>query len=85
VRDCILWVKIMGEVLEFKPREQVFILKFTAPRPLKMRKTGKERITLELNKVDEEHGLGQAWVPASNKRLAQEKLSKMIEIIEFLD
>ena len=50
-----------------------------------MRKTGKERITLELNKVDEEHGLGQAWVPASNKRLAQEKLGKMIEIIEFLD
>tara|TARA_B100001094_G_C17751146_1_gene585852 strand:+ start:418 stop:645 length:228 start_codon:yes stop_codon:yes gene_type:complete len=73
----------MGEVLEFKPREQVFILKFTAPRPLKMRKTGKERITLELNKVDEHTGIGQAWVPASNKRLAQEKLCEMIEVLEF--
>ena len=73
----------MGEVLEFKPREQVFILKFTAPRPLKMRKTGKERITLELNKVDEHTGIGQAWVPASNKRLAQEKLCAMIEVLEF--
>jgi hypothetical protein len=75
----------MGEVLEFKQREQVFKLKFTDPRPLKMHKTGKERISVELHKVDESHGLGQAWVPASNKRLAQEKLSKMIEIIEFLD
>ena len=75
----------MGEVVEFKPRERVHILKFTAPRPLKMRKTGKERITMELNKVDEHTGLGQAWVPASNKRLEQEKLCKMIEIIEFLD
>ena len=83
MRDYILWVKIMGEVLEFKPREQVFILKFTAPRPLKMRKTGKERITLELNKVDEHTGIGQAWVPASNKRLAQEKLCEMIEVLEF--
>ena len=73
----------MGEVLEFKPREQVFILKFTAPRPLKMRKTGKERITLELNKVDEHTGIGQAWEPASSKRLAQEKLCEMIEVLEF--
>ena len=73
----------MGDVVQFKPREQVFILKFTAPRPLKMRKTGKERITLELNKVDEHTGIGQAWVPASNKRLAQEKLCEMIEVLEF--
>ena len=75
----------MGEVVDFKPREQVFILKFTAPRPLKMRKTGKERITLELNKVDESHGLGQAWVPAMNRRQAQDKLQKMIEVLEFQD
>ena len=52
----------MGKVLEFNPRETVHILKFTAPRPLKMRKTGKERISVELHKVDESHGLGQAWV-----------------------
>jgi hypothetical protein len=50
-----------------------------------MRKTGKERISVELHKVDESHGLGQAWVPATNKRLAQEKLCAMIEVIEFLD
>jgi len=73
----------MGEVLEFKPRETVHILKFTAPSPLKMRKTGKDRLTLELNKVDEHTGIGQAWVPASNKRLAQEKLCEMIEVLEF--
>lgn len=75
----------MGEVVQFKPREQVFILKFTAPRPLKMRKTGNERIIVEIHKVDESHGLGQAWVPASSKHAAQEQLGKMIEIIEFLD
>jgi len=73
----------MGEVLEFKPREQVFLLNFTAPRPLRMTKTGKERITVSLEKVDENTGIGQAWVPASSKRLAQEKLCEMIEVLEF--
>ena len=73
----------MGEVVHFKPREQVFILKFTAPRPLKMHKTGKERITLSLEKVDEHTGIGQAWVPATNLRIAKEKLCAMIEILEF--
>ena len=75
----------MNNVIEFKAKESVHVLKFTAPRPLKMRKTGKERISVELHKVDEAHGLGQAWVPASNKRLAQEKLCEMIEVLEFLD
>ena len=75
----------MGEVLEFKPKETVHILKFTAPRPLKMRKTGKERIHLELHKVDEIHGVGQAWVPASNIRMAKNKLCNMIEVTEFHD
>ena len=73
----------MGEVLEFKPREQVFVLKFTAPRPLRMTKTGKERITVSLAKVDEHTGIGQAWVPATNLRIAKEKLCAMIEILEF--
>ena len=73
----------MGEVVQFKPREQVFILKFTAPHPLKMTKNGTERISVELHKVDESHGLGQAWVPASNERAAKEKLCAMIEILEF--
>ena len=75
----------MGEVVEFKPREQVHILKFTAPRPLKMRKTGKERITLELNKIDEHTGIGQAWVPAANIRTAKDKLCGMIEVLEFIE
>ena len=75
----------MGEVVQFNPREQVFILKFTAPHPLKVCKNGTERISVELHKVDEEHGLGQAWVPASNKRMAQEKLCAMIEVLEFQD
>jgi hypothetical protein len=73
----------MGEVLQFKPRETVYILKFTAPRPLKMRKTGKERISVELNKVDEHTGIGQAWVPAANKLEAKDKLCAMIEVLEF--
>tara|TARA_R110002153_G_scaffold10248_1_gene40762 strand:+ start:123 stop:275 length:153 start_codon:yes stop_codon:yes gene_type:complete len=48
-----------------------------------MRKTGKERITLSLEKVDEYTGIGQAWVPAPNKRAAKEKLCEMIEVLEF--
>ena len=73
----------MGKVLEFKPKETVHVLKFTAPRPLKMRKTGKERISLELHKVNEHTGIGQAWVPAANKRAAKDKLCAMIEVLEF--
>tara|TARA_B110000444_G_C18343140_1_gene368186 strand:- start:74 stop:226 length:153 start_codon:yes stop_codon:yes gene_type:complete len=48
-----------------------------------MRKTGKEGITLSLEKVDEYTGIGQAWVPATNKRAAKEKLCAMIEVLEF--
>ena len=73
----------MGKVLEFKPRETVYVLKFTAPRPLKMHKTGKERISVELHKVDEYTGIGQAWVPATNKCAAKDKLCAMIEVLEF--
>ena len=73
----------MGKVLEFKPRETVYVLKFTAPRPLKMHKTGKERISGELHKVDEHTCIGQAWVPATNKRAAKDKLCAMIEVLEF--
>lgn len=74
----------MAEIYEFKPRETVYVLKFTAPSPLKMTKLGGENIALEINKVDEEHGLGQAWVPAKNLGEARTKLNKMIEIIEWL-
>ena len=51
---------------------------FTAPNPLKMNKVGGENIALEINK-----GVGTAWVPANNKRQAQDKLTNMIEVTEF--
>lgn len=75
----------MDNVIEFKPKDTVYILKFTAPSPLKMTKAGGENMTVEINKVDDEHGLGQAWVPAKNLAEARTKLNKMIEILEWLE
>tara|TARA_B100001287_G_scaffold56289_1_gene44722 strand:+ start:2429 stop:2641 length:213 start_codon:yes stop_codon:yes gene_type:complete len=70
----------MAEIIEFKPKETVFVLNFTAPNPLKMSRDGTENIALEINK-----GKGTAWVPASSIRQAQKKLTDMIEITEFTD
>lgn len=68
----------MADIIEFKPKQTVFVLEFTAPNPLRMTKSGSEDIALEINK-----GVGKAWVPAVNKKQAQDKLTDMIEIIEF--
>jgi hypothetical protein len=75
----------MADIIDFKPKETVYILNFTSPSPVKMTKTGKEKIALEIRKVDEKHGVGQAWVPALNIREAKSKLCKMIEVLEFQD
>ena len=75
----------MDNVIEFKPKETVYMLKFTAPSPLKMTKVGGENIALEINKVDDKHGLGMAWVPAPNQEQAKTRLNKMIEILEWIE
>lgn len=75
----------MADIIDFKPKETVFILNFTSPSPLKMTKTGGEHIAVEIRKVDDTHGVGQAWVPATNKTEAKDKLQKMIEVLEFQD
>ena len=72
----------MADIIDFKPKETVYILNFTSPSPLKMTKVGGEKIVLEIRKVDETHGIGQAWVPALNIRDAKKKLTKMIEVTE---
>lgn len=70
---------------DFTPKEQIFHLKFTAPCVLKMHKTGEENISLNINKVNEEHGYGEAYVPATSKEVAKEKLQNLISIIEFVE
>lgn len=75
----------MADIIQFQPKEHVFILNFTSPSPLRMTKTGKEKIAVEIRKVDDSHGVGQAWVPALNKIQAQDKLKNMIEVLDFLD
>ena len=75
----------MADIIDFKPKDTVYILNFTSPSPLKMTKVGGEKIVLEIRKVDETHGIGQAWVPALNIRDAKKKLTKMIEVTEFHD
>ena len=38
----------MAEIIEFTPKQTVFVLNFTAPNPLKMNKVGGENIVLIL-------------------------------------
>lgn len=75
----------MADIIDFKPKETVYVLNFTSPSPLKMTKVGGENIAVEIKKVDDTHGIGQAWVPALNVRDAKERLQKMIEVLEFQD
>lgn len=75
----------MADIIEFVPKERVYELKFTAPSPLKMTKIGSENIALEINRVDNNHGFGVAWVPAASMENAKIKLNKMIEILEWVE
>ena len=45
------------------------------------RETADEVEEFEIRKVDETHGIGQAWVPALNIRDAKKKLTKIGERI----
>lgn len=75
----------MDNIIEFKPKEVVYILNFVSPHPIRMSKSGNERIRLTLNRKDFTTGIGQAWVPAANRRLAKQKLKDMIDILEWID
>jgi|13_taG_2_1085334.scaffolds.fasta_scaffold00034_108 hypothetical protein len=75
----------MGDVVELKFKDKVHVIKFTCPSPLLMRKTGAENIALEINRVDEFHGFGTAWIYARNINEAKRKLMSMIEIKEWVE
>ena len=71
----------MDNVVEFKPKENIFILGFMMPEVINMNKKGDENITLEAK-----DGKGHAWVVAKNKIEAKKKLTDMItNITEWLD
>ena len=71
----------MDNVIEFKPKEDIFILGFMMPKVISINKKGDENITLEVK-----DGMGQAWIVAKNKIEAKKKLTNMItNITEWLD
>ena len=71
----------MDNVVEFKRKDDVFILGFMMPEVINMNKKGDENITLEAK-----DGKGHAWVVAKNKTEAKKKLTDMItNITEWLD
>jgi hypothetical protein len=71
----------MDNVIEFKRRDDVFILGFIMPEVINMNKKGDENITLEAK-----DGKGHAWIVAKNKTEAKKKLTDMItNITEWLD
>ena len=71
----------MDNVVEFKRKDDVFILGFMMPEIISINKKGDENITLEAK-----DGKGHAWVVAKNKTEAKKKLTDMItNITEWLD
>jgi hypothetical protein len=71
----------MDNVVEFKRKEDIFILGFMMPEVINMNKKGDENITLEAK-----DGKGHAWIVAKNKTEAKKKLTDMItNITEWLD
>ena len=71
----------MDNVVEFKRKDDVFILGFMMPEVVNMNKKGDENITLEAK-----DGKGHAWIVAKNKTEAKKKLTDMItNITEWLD
>ena len=71
----------MDNVVEFKRRDDVFIIGFMMPEVINMNKKGDENITLEAK-----DGKGHAWIVAKNKTEAKKKLTDMItNITEWLD
>jgi hypothetical protein len=72
---------MMDNVVEFKRKEDIFILGFMMPEVINMNKKGDENITLEAK-----DGKGHAWIVAKNKTEAKKKLTDMItNITEWLD
>ena len=71
----------MDNVVEFKRKDDVFILGFMMPEIISINKKGDENITLEAK-----DGKGHAWIVAKNKTEAKKKLTDMItNITEWLD
>ena len=71
----------MDNVVEFKRKEDIFILGFIMPEIISINKKGDENITLEAK-----DGKGHAWVVAKDKTEAKKKLTDMItNITEWLD
>ena len=50
-----------------------------------MTKAGGENMTVEINKVDDEHGLGQVWCPKTLHEARTKPQNNMIEILEWLE
>jgi hypothetical protein len=72
---------MMDNVIEFKRRDDVFIIGFMMPEVININKKGDENITLEAK-----DGKGHAWIVAKNKTEAKKKLTDMItNITEWLD
>ena len=71
----------MDNVVEFKRKDDVFIIGFMMPEVISINKKGDENITLEAK-----DGKGHAWVVAKDKTEAKKKLTDMItNITEWLD
>ena len=71
----------MDNVVEFKRKEDIFILGFMMPEVINMNKKGDENITLEAK-----DGKAHVWVVAKDKTEAKKKLTDMItNITEWLD
>ena len=76
---CTCGLVCMNNIVEFKRKTEVFVLKFKTPNVIKFTKGDKHSdIMLEM-----EQNNGTAWVPASNINEARKRLHTMMTILEW--
>ena len=66
-------------------KDRVHVLNFKVPAVISMHKKADSDIALEIRRLNEHEGIGQAWVPAKNITVAKRKLHDMIKVTEWID
>ena len=71
----------MTNVVEFKKKKEVYVLKFKTANDIKFRKNEEhDDIMLEV-----QQNKGTAWVPALNLNEARKRLHSMMTVLEWVE
>lgn len=69
----------------FVPREKVYKLLFVTPSSFTMHKQTTDKISIQINGANPGECYGIAFVPALSKDAAKEKISRIVEIMRWIE